>query len=631
MVLIPRRGLLPAAVFAAVAALSAPAGASPYTGLVVFGDSLSDAGQLADPGGPANATRRFTNRVGPTYTSGSGEVIGPVAPILLGERLGLGGLGASTSPVNAAAGIPDGDNWAVGGYRTDEILASIVAPGGSVAGSRSRDGYLVGRAADPNALYYVTGGGNDFLQGRIADADDAAGSARQLAQGVRALAQAGARTIVVWLLPDVGRTPALAGSPLQPAVSALGGAFNAELVAQLATVDAAVIPLDIPRLLDEVLANPLRYGLAVGEDLDGTCFDGCANRNPQYGLGGATPDPSRLLFNDGVHPTVAGHRLISDYAYSLLAAPWELTLLPELAHGALRSHQQRLREHQLTERGAWQPAGDWRGFFAGSGQRRDFDRQSAAVAADGDTYGVELGGSYRFDPNWRFGAAFGVFRQELETGDSDYQLDTYLASAFGEYQRGHWWADGQLNLGYLDYAQLDRRFALGVAKRRERGETDGRLWAATARVGFDLAAAGARWGFSPFLGAGYARVEVDGYSERGGQATTLRVDDQNTDSRRLGFGLQGHVDLGAASRLFAEVVREKEFEDDRSDVKLALVNLPGLRFQLAGYAPGDAETRAGLGFSWRPDETMMLTASYGYRHGDDDDQQDAMLALSWDW
>ena len=60
------------------------------------------------------------------------------------------------------------------------------------------------------------------------------------------------------------------------------------------------------------------------------------------------------------------------------------------------------------------------------------------MAADGDTYGVELGGSYRFDANWRFGAAFGAFRQELEAGerDSDYQLDTYLASAFGEYRRG---------------------------------------------------------------------------------------------------------------------------------------------------------------------------------------------------
>ena len=47
---------------------------------VVFGDSLNDAGHFTDTGGPAGATQRFTNRTGPTYQDGSGEVYSPTRP-----------------------------------------------------------------------------------------------------------------------------------------------------------------------------------------------------------------------------------------------------------------------------------------------------------------------------------------------------------------------------------------------------------------------------------------------------------------------------------------------------------------------------------------------------------------------
>ncbi|EGH19097.1 hypothetical protein Pgy4_39645, partial [Pseudomonas savastanoi pv. glycinea str. race 4] len=39
-------------------------------------------------------------------------------------------------------------------------------------------------------------------------------AANQLADSAQALQQAGARYIMVWLLPDIGKTPALSGSPL---------------------------------------------------------------------------------------------------------------------------------------------------------------------------------------------------------------------------------------------------------------------------------------------------------------------------------------------------------------------------------------------------------------------------------
>ncbi len=392
-----RMALKPLVAACLLASLStAPQAApSPYSTLVVFGDSLSDAGQFPDPAGPAGSTSRFTNRVGPTYQNGSGEIFGPTAPMLLGNQLGIapGDLAASTSPVNAQQGIADGNNWAVGGYRTDQIYDSITAANGSLIERdntllRSRDGYLVDRArqglgADPNALYYITGGGNDFLQGRILNDVQAQQAAGRLVDSVQALQQAGARYIVVWLLPDLGLTPATFGGPLQPFASQLSGTFNAELTAQLSQAGANVIPLNIPLLLKEGMANPASFGLAADQNLIGTCFsgNGCT-MNPTYGINGSTPDPSKLLFNDSVHPTITGQRLIADYTYSLLSAPWELTLLPEMAHGTLRAYQDELRSQWQADWENWQNVGQWRGFVGGGGQHCQGRDSLAGLQAD---------------------------------------------------------------------------------------------------------------------------------------------------------------------------------------------------------------------------------------------------------
>lgn len=187
---------------------------------------------------------------------------------------------------------------------------------------------------------------------------------------------------MVWLLPDLGLTPATFGGPLQPFASQLSGTFNAELTAQLSQAGANVIPLNIPLLLKEGMANPASFGLAADQNLIGTCFsgNGCT-MNPTYGINGSTPDPSKLLFNDSVHPTITGQRLIADYTYSLLSAPWELTLLPEMAHGTLRAYQDELRSQWQADWENWQNVGQWRGFVGGGGQRLDFDSRTAPPAA----------------------------------------------------------------------------------------------------------------------------------------------------------------------------------------------------------------------------------------------------------
>src|SRR5690606_26527392 len=136
---------------------------------------------------------RHTNTVGPRYGA-LGVAFGSTSPMLINDGLGLAPQIASTNAVRAATGLPDGDNWAVGGYTTAQVYQSIVGtynPATTYGGSevragldpraaiiRGRAGYLVslqksGQSIDRNALFYVNGGGNDFLQGLIVSAPTA--------------------------------------------------------------------------------------------------------------------------------------------------------------------------------------------------------------------------------------------------------------------------------------------------------------------------------------------------------------------------------------------------------------------------------------------------------------------------
>jgi len=203
---------LAAAVLLTCVSSVATADSGPFSQFIVFGDSLSDAGNFPDLqsptlGGNPTGGLRFTNRTGPTY--GPGEYIGEVGTQRLAGMLGLQSLPSTPLLPALLTGNPDGTNYAVGGYRTDQILDSIngdsiVEVGGL---SRTRPGYLrENPQVDSNALYYLNGGGNDIFQLNT-NPVTMAQAASNLVAGVGALQAAGARYIIVSDLPDVGTTP----------------------------------------------------------------------------------------------------------------------------------------------------------------------------------------------------------------------------------------------------------------------------------------------------------------------------------------------------------------------------------------------------------------------------------------
>ncbi|WP_313285655.1 autotransporter domain-containing protein [Stutzerimonas kunmingensis] len=630
---------LAAAVLLTCATDAAIADDGPFSQFVVFGDSLSDAGNFPDLqsptlGGNPTGGLRFTNRTGPTY--GAGEYIGEVGTQRLASMLGLQSLPSTPLLPAVLTGNPDGTNYAVGGYRTDQILDSItldstVSAGGS---TRTRPGYLVENPrVDSNALYYLNGGGNDIFQlgTNPVTMADAAGN---LVAGVAALQAAGARYIIVSDLPDVGITPlgATAGPGGAATLNFLSDQFNAALAEQLQAQGGNYVLVNNRLLLAEVRADLTAFGFDPNVAQTAVCFDasgGTCLPDPTYSLGGTAPDPSRLLFNDAVHPTTAVHQISADYLYSIISAPWEVSLLPEMGRSALRAHLQQLDNELSARRGGWQAVGAWRTFVQGGYNRPEYDGYGGG---DGSGLSLSLGVTQRLSETWLAGVSLGLAENSLELGrnDSEYDMRSYLATAFARYEHQRLFADFSLSAGHLDYHDLQRTFALGISERTEKGDTEGTLWGAAAKAGFNLMQPGDQLQFGPFVGASYQKVEVDGYSEQGERSTALSYDDQELDSLRLSLGLFGDYALSERTRLFGEVAREVEREDeDRRDLRMSLNSVSGNSFELPGAVPTGDQTRFSVGLTHRLTPGLALRANYHYR-GNDNRDHGVGLSLAWD-
>ncbi|MGC3872907.1 autotransporter domain-containing protein [Halomonas sp. GXIMD04776] len=570
---------------------SLPAGA--YSELIVFGDSLSDSGQFPDIerlllGEPGSL--RFTNRESPYRPPAA---YGEVSTQRLAEALDLAPLLPSTSILRAQLGLPDGNNYATGGYTTRDILASITQPGGSVVEvpnltptlvallaalgidtSRSRNGYLVNAGtADPEALYYINGGGNDFFDGLVTDPTTASAAGNRLADGVEALVAAGARTIVVSNVPDVGATPVGLQSGQRQGFAALSGVYNQALGERLARFDGQVdiIRLNISALFDEVVAEPADFGLATDVALTGVCFSDPSCESEAFGLNSANPDSGKLLFNDTVHPTTAGQQIVADYTYALIEAPQILSLAGELTTGALNA-QQRAIGNELRP---GMQSDDVRVFAQGD-YRYD---QPEAFDADGrpesSQSGAGVGAVVPVGLGW-LGAA--VTQRQADMDDpGNFDLDGQAFSIFARQHLGRVGVQAIVSGGDFDL-DLRRQITLGSAERTLRGDADAGGWSAELRLDYRLTAADSPWYTAPFVAYRHSEAEVDGYTEQGSKANALIVSDQDIEDRQWEAGLMLDRGLEGGIGFYGEFAWGRYLEEERDGAEVRLASLPTNRW-----------------------------------------------------
>jgi outer membrane lipase/esterase len=306
---------LPAFALAAVALASLPAAASPYTSLVVFGDSLSDSGNnaaagLFDPNQVITGNTYVpTNTYAPrTYSNG------PVWASDAASQLGL--------PLQPSAA--GGTNFAFGGATTG---TPGPGPGGFPFSLLVQAGqYLTAtnNMASPNALYVIEGGGNDAraalatIAGCSAClgptvASTAASFAANVGTIVDELKLAGAQHIVVWDTPNLGLAPAVVAAGGASLGSFLAASMNAALATRL-NGEVGVSTFDIFGLGTAIALDPLAFGFTNITDACGAV---------------AGANCGTYVYWDGIHPTAAAHMAIADAFVAIVPEPstWAMMIL----------------------------------------------------------------------------------------------------------------------------------------------------------------------------------------------------------------------------------------------------------------------------------------------------------------
>ena len=288
-----------------------------YTSIVVFGDSLSDTGNVA-----RLTQNQFLTRIpGPIadYTDGrftDGTDTLPSAKTYNGVWIEqLAALFAAKPTIKNS--LDGGTNYAYGYGTTANGTSTLsFAPSAPISiqvnnlGQQITDYLATSPALSSGTLYVVWGGANDLINATSA-ADIAAAAARDVGL-VQRLITAGATDILIPNLPPLGLVPRFNGSAAVSAQvnqSVLG--FNQALAAGLGTLAAAnpgktlrLYTLDTFSLFNSIVGPPLTGGIVN------------ATASSQ---GNVAANPDTYLFWDDLHPTTTGHHLIALAAARLLA------------------------------------------------------------------------------------------------------------------------------------------------------------------------------------------------------------------------------------------------------------------------------------------------------------------------
>jgi outer membrane lipase/esterase len=545
--------------------MAAPAMAQ-FSNVYFFGDSLTDMGSYKPVLPPG--TGMFTTNPGPVWAL-------PFAQ----------SFGFTASPANQG-----GNDYAYGGARVSQLpgYPASAPTGAAVPITTQVSQFLAKGPADGNAIYSVWGGNNDLFvalggvsTGLITAAQaqaDLATAATQLVGQVATLRTAGAKYIVVWNLPDIGKTPAFATSPSSSTVTALSSYFNGVMSAGLDATGIPVIRLDSFRLLNEVIANPATFGFvnATTPACGATSSLVCTSANF------VAPNADQTYaFADGVHPTTAGYKVLAQYAASVIVAPQQIAFLAEAPLAVEQASWRALDGRMMSGTNSTRPGGKFEAWAAYDYSSPDMD--SGFRSGDATLNTLSVGGDIRLSDKLLAGASADFTENKGDFGNGGYKLNQTSATVYVGYGEGPWYAGATLGAADLDYGDVHRNITLGAATRAESGNTRG--WTMTGRLLGGYWFNAGDWVHGPTAKYTYQEITVRGFQEQGSSSTTMSYDQQERKSSILSVGWQASGRI-ANIRPYAKVTWEYEMENDVRLVSAGVYGMNG-RFSMPAYQPDD--------------------------------------------
>ncbi|MBX9925362.1 MAG: autotransporter domain-containing protein [Hyphomicrobiaceae bacterium] len=567
---------------------------------VVFGDSLSDPGNIAGLSGgtqpapvlgqaPGSPLGRFSTGLNwADFVFGSNPVPGIVAPTTTGyvnfatggAYAGTGNLGNGSPP--GAAGLLPGTN--------DQINL--------FAG-------LGGRLSPTDTVAIWSGANNGFfalnftptLAGITTGATTAA--ANEVAN-VRSLAALGARNVIVLNLPELGSLPAIVGTAGAAGGTLFSGTFNDALATGLTQVASGVpginiVQVNVAALFRAITANPAAFGFT-----NVTGFCGFRGGAACAGFG----------FADSVHPTEAGYAWVAQLVRLTTNTAPAIAETAILANGAEQA--QTMVSNAVFGRLSSFVAGtyaDRNGPYAEVlGQFGSYDRDGTTSAYDLTLGGFRAGIDSKNGPTLAGGSL-----TYLTGGTSSSQLNSDLTSfrgdLYGTALFGNAYVSGDLGLASLTFDGIERE--TGIPTVTAKASTNGYVASAAGEIGFVQKIGSIT--FIPSARATYFHTEVEGYSEAA-SLLALSYSDRTLDNVLLGGRVKALVPvagLGIATTVFGEAGYEDYVSTSGSEVTGRLVGNTALPTTVRLGDPAGPGLLGKIGISSQLAPTAFLDAEYG--------------------
>lgn len=611
-----------AAVLAAVAG-PAYAGADDFGRVVSFGDSLSDNGNLSAVAGPLsgfifrpeNFFGRFSN--GPTFA----EILAGGANLATGESsqqrfysFGIPLIEPIFNPGSAEGSV----NLAIGGATaSDNAIPTIEILGFRIDAIPSVEDQIsdfrnAGGQFGTGDLVTILAGANDIFNAFDENPNLAIPAAQQAAaaqiRNVDALVRAGAPTIVVANLPNLGVIPRFNGNAdtVQQGTVATN-TFNDQFDAGVEQIAAAIpgvnlVQADLRGALDVIIANKEAFGFVDVDNAACPANAACVTQNI-----------NTFLFFDEVHPTAAGHALLAQFIDELLSTDEHGLVVAALGEFVVST---RLEASDLIfRRGISVAYGETTsGVYAeiigqyGSGSSgasfTDYDYQLAGIRAGFD---VARGA-------FTFGGALAYLDGEINAARLNSDTNTAQADVYAIYNFAPFFIGAEGGVSYTNFEDISRDTTFPTVIANSDTESVGYTVAATLGTRIEMSGIT----LTPAVRLGYLSANVDAFSEDA-PLLALSFSDREIDAGFWTARLRAStfLDPNRRSTAFFEAGYESLFSvSDGYSAKLV-----DNTAQAVDIDPEDPEARgfflkAGLGATVWGNAT--LAAEYGVSFADGD-------------
>ncbi len=592
------RGAALAALSLAALSVAGAASAQSYSRLVVFGDSLSDNGNLylatggSTPASPPYGAGRFSN--GPVFT----------------ERLGF-------NAANFMGPVTGSINYAFGGARTDS-QAQPLGMRLQLAQYQQRGGTF-----GANDLVSVLGGANNIFQGLPAAGAStnptgaitpvALSAAADINFIVNGIAQAGAGTVLVTNLPKLSITPQFRGTPAAPLADFAVTTFNGALLTGLNATAAArpgtnIILMDLFKVGDVIAGNPSAFGVS---NVTQPCFNGvtvCSN-------------PDSYFYFDGVHPTAKGHEVIARLSNDYLYYGDLGSQTAVLGETAWRHREDALdgSTAALSGREAWE-----RGTSISVGalaDKTETDARGAIGKATSDGYGVRIALESGTE-TLRFGLSGSYRNADVDAGALRADIDSFGLDVYGGWRSGDVFVNAAAGVAQDDFNDINRLTSLAPIVHS--GSTRGVSTGARLQGGmwFDMGG----FALSPRAAVAWINADVDGFSEQG-PAAQYAYADRSVQATTAEIALRAEGGTERV-RFYAEGGYRDSLSDDSDAVRTGILGNPAKVLARDVDLPFGGQVLAAAGIEGTIMERLKVSIGYKGRFGDHADSHMAAVKLS---